>query len=216
MPVFYSEPKNTNEDNTLTSNAIALGMPENVDTFYIIGTGIAAVQWSGFTGEINTAKKVLGYDDKDYLLYSFKDKSSDPKTLTFTAKPSESINIETLFLFETLFRFPDEDTFIRLDMSNTERGAVIHEDLYYDLSKVQGYFKNEVEYTAEDQTYEQKRKFDIFRMNNPHFYFLEDFDSFDEMPEKLYAAILGVEVNYRYSILLKTEGFNIDFSVSQR
>ena len=226
MPIFYSEPKNTNTDNTLTNNAISLGSPTDVDAFYVVGTGIATITWTGFAdpantpnnnlGNINTAALTTGEDGKRYALYTFKSKTSGAKTLTFTALSGQTLAIDELYLMESLFDFDDDDTFTQITMNSVERNAILMNDLYGNTTKVKGYTKRKTSYTAERQTIQKLWQFEVFREDNPNFYFLEDFEQVAKLPNRLYPAIMGAELNTRYSTLDKTEGINIDFEIIQR
>ena len=233
MPIFLSDPKNTNANNNLVSNSISLGSPTNVDAFYVVGSGFAAIAWTGFASanhsnlnNISTTYLGEGYDGKRYAFYRFKDKTGGAKTLTFTPLAGQTVSIETLYLMEILFEFPDDDTFVKIDMDSRERGAIIHEDLYGEYTKVQGKFKRRVEYTAEYQTRKTYREFDLFRRANPNFYFLEDMYYY---PERLYKAMLGRDVKTNYTTPYKGRNYdldpgtdesyqvlNIDFTITER
>ena len=217
MPIFCSQAKNTNEDNMLTANSINLGSPDNVDLFYVVGTGINSIEWTGFgdsennnRNNIKTAGLVTGVDDKRYALYTFKSKTSGTKTLTFTGTDT---TIEKLYLMETLFDFPDDDTFIELEMPTIERGAIVHESLYHDYSKVKGAFKEQAQYTAERQTLEKYRQFKLFVKQNTDFIFVENFSEF---PENVYDAIMSRQVDARYAGTWKGLGINIRFTVTEK
>lgn len=217
MPIFLSEPQNTNTDNTLTSNAINLGTGlEDIEYLYVRCKGVedddieTAIQITGFDISIIGLAVVDGADGYQYIIYDHERAVSGDFEATFFGS---SIEIDKIYLFKKLFDFPDDDTFVRLDMGSTERGAIIHEDLYYDYSKVKGRIKRSVAYTAEFQTLAKYRQFELFRDANPHFYFLEDYAFF---PERLYPAILGRNVETVYTIQNKLEGININFDITER
>ena len=233
MPVFLSEPKNNNLNNSLTSNSINLGSGlTNIDRLYVRAKGLetddieTAIQITGFNISIlgsqikerldfdddftDSGPTIIEYDGYQYVYYEHSHKvSGDFEALFF----GSSIEIDKIYLFESLFEFPDDDTFIRMDMGRPERGAIIHEDLYRDYSKVKGRPKRSVSYTAEYQGHSKYRQFESFRDDNPHFFFLEDFKFF---PERLYPAMLGRNLNVVYTIPNKLEGLNIDFDITER
>ena len=221
MPMFFID---KDIDYILTGDTISFGAVSNVNAFYakFDGMGLSSTPLSGlFSGDIFGATW-NDADDNQHVLYLFIDpitKDDAPfsgdAVLDLSEGGATGSQLETAILLETVFEFPDEDTFIRQDMGNPERGAVIHEDLYYGLSKIRGYFKRNISYTAELQTATKLRAFEIFREKYENFYFLEDFFNFQDLP-RFYPALLESDLDSRYSIRLKTEGYNIDFSILER
>ncbi len=221
MPMFFID-KEINY--SLTGDTIAFGNVSDVNAFYakFDGVALSSTPVSGlFSGDIfgSTWNDADGNQHVFYLFIDPLTKADDPfrgsAVLDLSEGGATGSQLETAILLEKVFEFPDEDTFIRQDMGNPERGAVIHEDLYYGFSKVKGYFKRNVAYTAELQTAIKLRAFEIFREKYEHFYFLEELFNFQELP-RFYPALLEPDVDSRYSIQLKTEGYNIDFSVLER
>jgi len=220
MPIFLSKPLNTNTNNTLVSNSLNLGNPtEDIDVIYIKGKNISTenmqnnISLSGGVG-LGIASPEPHYDGFQYV-YSEAPLSrlTGDIILNIISESGETAEIDKVYLLKKLFEFPDDDTFIRMDMGRTEVGAIIQEDLYYGLSKVSGKNKRRLGYTAERQEFEKARLFELFADSNKHFMFLEDFDFY---PDRLYPAMLGAEVNTRYSIQNKLEGVDIDFEIIER
>lgn len=227
MPIFYSDQLNTNEDNTLTSGSITLGTPEELsgaDYLYIRG------KFDGYiprlTGTTITETGVIdGFDGYKYVLRAIS-LSGTNMSIGFTGS---DIEVDKLYVMKKLFEFDDDDTFIRQDMGRIERGAIVHEDLYYNNSKVRGYPKRSIAYTAEYQEFRKAREFEVFRDDNEHFLFSE-FDltsrteledgteplTFHLMPERLYKAMLEREVTTRYSTPNRGDGLDIDFEIRER
>ena len=210
MPIFLSEKLNTNTDNNIVNNAINLGDPsEDVDSIYFVGKNITGATLSGGMGlGLNFPEPY--HDGYQYWFQDSISRLTGGIILNITGAGAE---ITKVYLMKKLFEFPDDDTFIRMDMSGRERNAIIQEDLYGDISKIEGKIKRRVSYTAERQDKEQERLFELFRENNTHFMFLEDFIFY---PHRIYNAILGRNVETQYSILNKHEGVNINFDVSER
>jgi len=216
MPIFLSEPKNTNPDNTLDSTGSIIIFDESeddpidVDTIYIVGKNIEQDSISlngGIRIGINTPEP--HYDGFQYVFIDSLTRFDQTSDITLNILGE----LHKVYLIKKLFEFPDDDTFIRMDMGRTEVGAIIQEDLYYGLSKVSGKNKRRLGYTAERQEFEKARLFELFADSNKHFMFLEDFDFY---PDRLYPAMLGAEVNTRYSIQNKLEGVDIDFEIIER
>ena len=207
MPIFFSEPKNL--DNVLT------GTFENVDYFYARGKNIKSISIAGFGVSPLLSNTSIFKDNTadgyDYLLYGHDSKVASAE---FTATFNTDAEIDRALFLEKLFEF-DDDEFQRIDMGQPERGAIIQEDLYYDLSKIKGYFKRYVGYTAEAQSLDKLREFEVFRMSDEavHFMFLEDFEHF---PNRLYHALLEPELDVRYNILVKSAGVDPDFVIRER
>ena len=212
MPTFYKK-LNTNINNVLESNAITLGTPDELadaDTLYFSGKNIDSYT-PRFVGQtIAETSMIEGYGGYKHLLRNVSTTGSDMR-IGFSGT---DIEIEKLYVLKKLFEF-DDDEFMKIDMGHPERGAVIHEDLYYDLSKVKGYFKRRVGYTAEAQGLQKLREFEIFRMTDDavEFVFLEDFTHF---PDRMYDAILDPEFDMKFNILVKSEGLDLDFVIRER
>ena len=214
MPIFYSEPKNTNENNEIVDNRLNLGDVENIDTLYIVSKNVAAYAFhitGGGAGLTVPDDDVV--DGKQYLLLPNISVGTGTAYLNIIGSGAE---IEKVYLLEKLFEFPDEDTFIKLDMSKPERGAIIQEDIYYNYSKIKGYFKRNVAYTTENITVRKAREFERFRETYQHFYYLEDFDLLEAMPDRLYPALLDGDLESKYHLILKDEGLEISYTVHQR
>ena len=220
MPVFYSEPKNINIKNPIiSSNTINLGNPsDDVDTIYIAAKNISKAQNAlSLSGGIGFGITVPNahVDGIQYIFLDSLTRLSGDIILNIIGTGS-SLEVLKLYLLKELFMFDDDETFVRIDMGKQEIGAIIHEDLYFGESKVQGNFKRRVAYTAKEQTQEKYRLFELFRENNPHFYFLEDYLGFNDLPERLYPAMLGRDLDTRYSLTVKSEGFDVDFDIRER
>ena len=221
MPMFFVD---KNIDYTIASDVLSFGTVSDIDAFYVKfnGAGLTGTPVSGLlSGDIFGANW-NDADDNQHGIYLFINpttKADSPfsgdAVLNLIDGGTSGSQLETAVLLDRVFEFPDEDTFISQDMGNPEKGAVIHEDLYYGLSKIKGYFKKSISFTAELQTAQKKRAFEIFREKYTHFYFLEDLFNLQELP-RFYPALLEPELDSRYSLPLKTEGYNIDFSILER
>lgn len=216
MPKFFSEPKNTNADNSLVSNSITLGTPAE-----LAGADYLYMRLKNATGyiprlvgqSIADTNFTDGNDDYQYVLRNISISGTN-MTVEFQGT---NVEVDRIYLLEELFDFDDEE-FSRIDMRDPERGAIIQEDIYFGLSKVAGYVKRRVGYTADFQTRQKAAEFREFRVNqdNAHFYFLEDFLEF---PDMLYPALMHEDYAQAYSVLLKGRGgggMDLNFVIEER
>ena len=217
MPMFFVD---KDIDYTLANNNLSFGTVSDVNAFYakFDGIGLTGTPVAGLLSGDVFGATWNDADDNQHVIYLFINpttKADAPFSGSAVLSLDTGAVVETAIILEKVFEFPDEDTFIRQDMGTPERGAVIHEDIYYGLSKIRGYFKRNIAYTAELQTALKLRAFEIFREKYEHFYFLQELFNFQELP-RFYPALLEPDVDSRYSIQLKTEGYDIDFSISER
>ena len=214
MPMFFTEPKNTNADNTLTGGVLDLGTfaeLEGSDYLYMRMKGVTGYTATLAGHAVESSPFGAGYDGYQYVMIAIT-LIGGSMTISFTGT---NIELDKVYVMEKLFEFPDEDTFIKIDMGRSERGAVTHEDLYSQLSKVTGYFKRDTGFTAERQTKQKLREFELFYENPDHSHLLF-MESFIDFPDRVYHAIMGPDFSHRYSVSLKDQGFDIDFRVTER
>ena len=212
MPTFYKK-LNTNPDNTLVSNAITLGTSEELtdaDTLYFTSKGATSYTPRLIGQTISEDSFIEGYGGYKHVLRSISVSGMDMR-VEFAGS---NIEIPKIYALKRLFEF-DDDEFKKIDMGHPEVGAVIQEDLYYGLSKIKGYFKRRVGYTAEAQSLQKLREFELFRISDDavEFVFLEDFTHF---PDRMYDAILDPEFDSTFNILVKTAGLDADFVIRER
>lgn len=218
MPTFFSEPRNTNtdtmlepnQDTTFGTHRLNLGDPsEDVGTIYIVGKNLEDVKISGGMG--------LGLDTRDPyydgLQYFYVDSITRLTGDIILNTTGNNALIEKVYLLEELFYIPDEDNVVRMDMGRREIGAIVHEDIYNDYSKIAGKLKRRVAYSIEHQTKEKEREFEVFRENNAEFIFMEDFNYY---PDRVYPAMFERDVSTSYTIPVKGEGVSINFEVKGR
>jgi len=213
MPIFLSEPKNTST--TKSGVNLTFGTVEAVDALYVRGKNLSNYSPVGFGDQSRLASGFstdIPIADGGYQ-HDFYEFTEDMGALSLTFQNS-NFEIDKAHLMKKLFEFDDDETFTKMEMDRIERGMILQESIYNDISKVKGSFKRRVSYTAERQSRDTIRKFELFMDANTHFYFLEDYDYF---PQRLYPAFIeSVDLKQNYSIPYKGEGLNLDFVVSER